>query len=148
MIVIYNWRVIPVGLAIVAVALGLEQLAPSLMRGPHGILAVGVITTVVGGITEACGFSGRLFFLPVWLIGLGIVCFQFHWITLIIFAILTGIIFYFINRAGKVEAIEPSEKTEADLSSASSVADLRSKIREKLEKRTQAEELTRTPTSK
>ncbi len=77
---IFNLWALLVGLLVVLASLGVHEAAPQVMQGTMGNFIVGVITFVFGGIAEALGMRGRIFFLPVWLFGLIIIGFQlFEW---------------------------------------------------------------------
>lgn len=68
--VVFNLPAIPVILAIAVVVAPLFWLFPSVMERPHGNLIIGLVGMLVGGVSEAFGLKGRLFFMPVWLVGL------------------------------------------------------------------------------
>lgn len=67
---IFNIPAIPVVLVIALIVAPLFWAFPAFMERPHGNLVIGLVGVTVGGAAEAFGFKGRLFFLPVWLIGL------------------------------------------------------------------------------
>jgi hypothetical protein len=39
----------------------------------------GIVSTIVGAICEVVGIKARVFLLPIWMIGLGIICFNLGW---------------------------------------------------------------------
>lgn len=101
MFIIFNIWAIAVGLGILAVVSVLMQMFPGLMNGPHELLVFGIVTMVVGGGTEYFGIRGRVFFLPIWLIGLAIVCFQIGWIGTAIFVAFLVAGFFWLIQIGK-----------------------------------------------
>ena len=101
--IIFNLWAIPVGIVIWLILLGLERFSPSLVAGTHFGWALGIVATGVGGLLEFVGVSGRLFFIPIWAIGLGIICFHFGWIGTGIFAVVlvAGAVWLFKKAAKK-----------------------------------------------
>lgn len=69
--VIFNLWAIPVGIVVAIVCGGLTWLFPALGEGGAGSVTYGVTMLLVGGVAELFDIKGRLFFLPMWLIGLG-----------------------------------------------------------------------------
>ena len=50
--------------------MGLNAMFSGLFAGAHQDLAVGMLVVVVGTINEFLGIRGRIFFMPVWLVGI------------------------------------------------------------------------------
>src|SRR5947209_2334539 len=101
--IIFNLWAIPVGIVIWLVLLAIERLFPALVTGTHFGWTLGIVATAVGGILELVGISGRLFFIPIWAVGLGTICFHFGWIGTCIFAavMITGLVLLFRKAAKK-----------------------------------------------
>jgi hypothetical protein len=68
--IIFNLFAIPVIVLIVLSGFGLDALRPGMLGGPYGILLMCGVTIVIAGISELVGLAGRLFFLPIWLLGI------------------------------------------------------------------------------
>lgn len=76
--IIFNFgAVVILGIA-VTIWLGLDNLFPTLFHGAYGGFANSLIAVIVGGVGELFGIRGRLFFIPIWLIGLGMMIFSSH----------------------------------------------------------------------
>jgi hypothetical protein len=73
---IFNIWAIPVVLVVILACVGLEAVAPGITGGTSGNLIVGVVTVIIGGVADVFGIRGRVFFMPIWLIGLLIIGFQ------------------------------------------------------------------------
>jgi hypothetical protein len=73
---IFNIWAIPVVAVVILICVGLEAVIPGVMDGMSGNLIAGVVTSVIGAVGECFGVRGRLFFMPIWLIGLLLVGFQ------------------------------------------------------------------------
>lgn len=92
--IVFNLYAIAV-LAIIAVIVGpIYWLLPdSFAESPLGQVILMSIATLIAGLCEAGGLKGRLFFLPMWIIGIigsiGFTYFEFGWIGI---ASLVGII--------------------------------------------------------
>jgi hypothetical protein len=77
--IVFNLWTIPVGIAIYLVLEGLEHFFPALTTGTHFGWTFGIVAAVVGGIFELVGVRGRIFFVPIWLLGVATLCFQLGW---------------------------------------------------------------------
>jgi len=76
--IIFNIFAIAVGLIIALVLGPLFWLFPHFMSSPWGtVLSFGIVT-VIGFITDQVGLKGRLFFLPIWVLGLAGMGFTLH----------------------------------------------------------------------
>lgn len=73
--IIFNLWAIPVGIVIVLVLHGLELVWPSINTPLSGWVS-GLVMIGVGGAVECVGIKPRLFFMPIWLIGVGIVAYN------------------------------------------------------------------------
>jgi hypothetical protein len=112
--IIFNLWAIPVGIvALVAVYL-LGHIWPASMGPPVGGWTTGVIFFFVGGVAELVGMKARLFFLPIWLIGLGIIGYQMGVVGSVIFVVLLLAAMIAIHRKTKKQ----EAATWADLQSA------------------------------
>lgn len=69
--IVFNFYAVPVIIVIGILYGGLTWLAPKFMETGYGSLTVGLLSFVVGTIAEFIGIKGRLFWLPIWLLGLG-----------------------------------------------------------------------------
>jgi hypothetical protein len=113
--VIFNLWAVPAVIVILVImhfaARFFPQLADqSIISWPTGIIAI-----VVGGIFDLVGLKARLFFLPIWLIGVVIVCIQIGWpgtVLLIVIAI-AGVAWIF--RSGRKKEREDWEKAQQEL---------------------------------
>ena len=113
--VIFNLWAIPVGIVILLIVYGLEYFFPQIATEARRTWTAGIAAVVVGGISDLVGLKARLFFLPVWLIGIAIICFQIGWpgtILLVVIAI-AGVTWMF--RAGKKKEVKDWETAQQEL---------------------------------
>ncbi|MFT6686833.1 MAG: hypothetical protein ACJAVH_002106 [Bacteroidia bacterium] len=69
--IIFNFYAIAIGLIIAVVVGPIYWLMPDeFANSPLGLIILASIGTLLAGISEAGGLKGRLFFLPMWLIGI------------------------------------------------------------------------------
>ena len=73
--VVFNLAAIPVALLIALVCWGINFVIP-FSDGPYELFVVGLVTTVVSGICEVVGLEGRLFWIPMWLLGIIVSAYQ------------------------------------------------------------------------
>jgi hypothetical protein len=107
MLIIFNLWAIPVGIVIYLVLVGLEHVAPGLMAEGRSGWTIGVVTTLVGAVCNLVGLKGRVFLLPIWMIGLGIICYHLGWPGTIAFIVLlVGGGIWFFKGAKKREAAD------------------------------------------
>jgi len=99
MLIIFNLFAIPVCLVIALVLAGLSRI-PLLHDLPFGWI-LGVVTVIVGGIAETVGVRARLFFLPIWLLGLGVLVGMVGLIWTGIFLVLLVAAWIWRSRTGK-----------------------------------------------
>ncbi len=96
------------------------------MEGSTETWIFGVTGFVVGGIVEMSGLKPRLFFIPVWLVGMAILIFQFFdsfgWLglgislgSLVLLVLLLGIYGYRIERSEWANATETFESAKVAL---------------------------------
>src|SRR5947199_104916 len=80
MIIFNLWAMIVVGVIVIA-GLAINSVAPSAFIDPYQKWTIGILATVIGGAAEIIGLRGRLFFIPIWLIGIGILGYSgyAHW---------------------------------------------------------------------
>jgi hypothetical protein len=115
MTLIFNLWAIPVGLLIYLILLGIEHFFPSTMTPGHTAWTVGIVAVVIGALTDLVGIRGRLFLMPIWMIGLGIICYKLGWPgTLVFVALLIAVGIWFF-RAGKKKEIEDWAKAQEQL---------------------------------
>jgi hypothetical protein len=114
MIIFNLWAVLVVPL-IILICLPFYTYFPELMKGPHEALVLGIIVTVIGGITDYVGLKGRLFFLPIWLIGIGIICYQIGVVGMTIFAAIAAVGIYFLIRQNKKRSAADWKKAQEEL---------------------------------
>lgn len=82
--IIFNLNAIAVGIIIAVIVGPIYWLMPDeFANSPMGLIILGSIGTFIAGIVEAGGLKGRLFFLPMWLIGvvgtIGYTFMEFSW---------------------------------------------------------------------
>lgn len=82
--IIFNFYAIAVGIIIAVIVGPIYWLMPDhFADSSMGIIILACIGTFVAGITEAMGLKGRLFFLPMWLLGiigtLGFTFMEYGW---------------------------------------------------------------------
>ncbi|MDB6123095.1 MAG: hypothetical protein JWQ71_2088 [Pedosphaera sp.] len=114
MIIFNLWAIVVVPL-IYLICLPFYKYFPDLMKGPHEVLIVGIIAAVVGGITDLVGIKGRLFLLPIWLIGIGMVCYHVGTVGMIIFGVIATIGIYLLIKRGRKESAEAWKKAQEEL---------------------------------
>ena len=69
--IIFNLPAILVVILIGVLLVPVHYLAPNLLEGPWGDVVIGATALVVGALTDVVGLKGRLFFIPIWVLGLG-----------------------------------------------------------------------------
>jgi hypothetical protein len=74
--IVFNLFAIPIVLLVGAVGAGLIWLMPGVFGGPHEEITYSVLAILIGGLGEVVGLRGRLFFLPIWLIGGAVLAWQ------------------------------------------------------------------------
>jgi hypothetical protein len=106
------------------VLLGLEHIWPALMTQQWKGWTIGVVATVLGGICDWVGIKGRVFFVPIWLLGLGLICFQLGVPGTIAFIalLIAGGVWIFMA-AKKKEPVDWQKAQEAIIKSAAPSAD-------------------------
>jgi hypothetical protein len=109
--IVFNLYAIAVGLIIAVIVGPIYWLMPNdFANSPLGIIILGTLGTFIAGICEAAGLKGRLFFLPMWLIGvvgtIGFTYLSFSWKGIGILAgvllALVGLVFliaYFMEKS-------------------------------------------------
>ncbi len=103
--IIFNLVAIPVGIAIVLVMWAVGYFWPSAVTPPLLWWTYGLVTLGVGGVAELAGLRARLFFLPVWLIGVGLVAYKI--------GLAGSIAFVGLVVAGLIWSNRKTKKTEA-----------------------------------
>jgi hypothetical protein len=114
--IIFNLWAIPVVLVIYLIITGLHRFFPSLMAEPHGSWAAGIVIVLVSGICDLIGVKGRLFLLPIWVLGLGFLCYLMGWqgsVGFVIFLIVAAI--WFFKSAKKKEIVDWQKAQEEAL---------------------------------
>lgn len=76
--IIFNFGAVIILAIAVAIGMGLDDLFPALFHGAYAGFASSLIAVIVGGVGEFFGIRGRLFFIPIWLIGLGMMVSSSH----------------------------------------------------------------------
>jgi hypothetical protein len=76
--IVFNFGAVVILAIAVAIGLGLDGLFPMLFTGPYSGFASSLIAVIVGGAGEIVGIRGRLFFIPIWMIGLGMMMYSGH----------------------------------------------------------------------
>jgi len=113
--IIFNLWAIPVALVIFVLIAGLNHFFPTLTSDSYFPYTLGAAMAVVGGIAELFGVKARVFFLPIWLIGVGAICYKLGpigWVFLGLIAIAGGI---FLVRWTKKKTAEEWGKAEEEL---------------------------------
>jgi hypothetical protein len=107
MVIIFNLWAIPVALVIYLIVLGVEHVAPGLMTESRSGWTIGVVATLVGAVCDLVGIRARVFLMPIWMIGLGIIGYHVGWpgIAAFVALLIVGGIFLFRGAKDK-EAIE------------------------------------------
>lgn len=103
-LVIFNLFAVPVLAAILLLGFAVNWMWPMANHSLGGWLS-GLLFFGVGGLAEIVGIRGRVFFLPIWVIGAGILCYEAGWIGVSVFVVLAiaGMIL-FQRRTGRREA--------------------------------------------
>lgn len=118
--VIFNLYCIPVAI-LLTLALLLMNSAVGFEDPQMELLAAGIVTTFVTAVCEYIGLAARLFFLPIWMIGLGVTAYQTYqlWGWFVIVPIGVAVMSLFIvgtimeRRERDVWAQAPSQLEEA-----------------------------------
>jgi hypothetical protein len=95
--IIFNLWAIPVVFVIYLIVSGLVHFWPGVMTDTITGWTTGIVSTIVGAVCHAVGIKARLFFLPIWMIGLGIICFNLGWpgtIGFVALLVVAGIWFF------------------------------------------------------
>lgn len=74
--IVFNALAIPIVLLVGAIGAGLIWLAPGVFGAPYEEVTYSVLAIGIGGLGELVGLRGRLFFLPIWLIGGAVLAWQ------------------------------------------------------------------------
>ncbi len=74
--IIFNLFAVPILLLVGAIGAGLIWLLPAVFGGPYEEITYSVLAIGIGGLFELIGLKGRLFFLPIWLIGGAVLSYQ------------------------------------------------------------------------
>lgn len=74
--IVFNVFAVPILLLVGAIGAGLIWLAPGLFGGPYEEVTYSLLAVGIGGLGELVGMKGRLFFLPIWLIGGAVLAYQ------------------------------------------------------------------------
>jgi hypothetical protein len=114
MIIFNLWAILVVPL-IYLVCLPFYSFFPGLMKGPYETLVIGIVTTVIGGITDYFGIKGRLFFLPIWLIGIGIVCYQIGVVGMIAFGVIAAVAIYLLVKQNRKKSAQDWKRAQEEL---------------------------------
>jgi hypothetical protein len=101
--VIFNLWAIPVGIVVILAIMGLGRLWPAATQPPLEGWATGAVLVVIGGLADLVGLKARVFFLPIWLIGLGVLGYQMGWPGTLGFVALLGVAAVWIQRKTKRE---------------------------------------------
>jgi len=99
--IIFNLWAIPILFAIYLVHVGVAHFFPALVSDYIVSWSTGVIVTIIGALTELIGVKGRLFFMPIWFIGLGIICLQLGWVGSVLLGALVVVGIIWLFRYGK-----------------------------------------------
>jgi len=113
--VIFNLWAVPVVIVILVIVQVAERFFPQLAGEPIMSWTYGISAIVVGGIADLVGLRARLFFLPVWLIGIGIICFQIGWPGTILLIVITIAGIAWIFRSGKKKEVQDWEAAQREL---------------------------------
>jgi hypothetical protein len=107
--IIFNFAAVIIAAISVGIGLLLNAIFPTLFDGQYSGLTIGLIGTVVGGAGDLVGIRGRLFFIPIWIIGLLMMMFTGHslwgiWGILAPLALLVVGLWWLVKLARKMEA--------------------------------------------
>jgi hypothetical protein len=86
--IFFNLWALPVGLAVLVALYVLAHLWPASMQPPFVGWTQGVVLVVVGSVADGVGMKARLFFLPFWLIGLGVMGYEVGIVGSVVFVVL------------------------------------------------------------
>lgn len=114
--IVFNIHAVIVGIILFIVLGILSWIMPDyLVESDLGIIILVLVGTVIAGITEAMGIKGRLFWLPMWLIGviasLVLIFMEYSWLGL--GALAGGIIGVVVLLLGISYAVENKEWNNA-----------------------------------
>lgn len=74
--IVFNLFAVPIVLLVGAIGAGLIWAMPGVFGGPYEEITYSVLAIGIGGLAELVGLRGRLFFLPIWLIGGAVLAWQ------------------------------------------------------------------------
>jgi hypothetical protein len=109
MIILNLWAFVVLAI-MAAVGWGLDAWFPLLFQPAYKLLTIGGIFLIVGALTEMLRIRGRIFFTPIWLLGLIIIALaafeQWGFMGAIVpsGAVLGGVAYLFSSRAKPSEA--------------------------------------------
>lgn len=112
---IFSLGAVPVVIVIWVIAHFAERWFPQLAGQPIISWTTGISAIVVGGIADLVGLKARLFFLPIWLIGLGIVCLQLGWPGTVLLVVIAAASVAWLFRWGNKKEREDWEKAQQEL---------------------------------
>ena len=114
--IIFNLWSIPVGLIIYVAYLGVEHFFPALAADKYIAWTLGSLCTVIGALTERVGIKGRVFFLPIWVIGIGMIALQLGWIGWVILGVMAVLGFFWLRRFSEQQEAKEWAEAQAKLS--------------------------------
>ncbi len=113
--IIFNLWAIPVAVVIFLVIAGLEHFFPALANDPYLPFTAGATIFVIGGIAEWLGVKARVFFLPVWLIGIGFICVKLGPIGWVLLAVIVVACVMFMIRWVRKFSAEEWRKAQEEI---------------------------------
>ena len=126
MIHINLWAVLSV-LIIVCLGLGLNNLLPGLFAGPYKNFAVSILVVLVGSVAQVFGIRGRIFFISIWVIGIGMVTYHAYALWgisgIVILLTATALCLWWMVKASERREAEQWARAAVSISELRSVGD-------------------------
>jgi hypothetical protein len=113
--IIFNLWAIPVAIVIFGLIAGLNHFFPTLTSDSYFPYTLGAAMAVVGGIAEWFGIKARVFFLPIWLIGIGAICYKLGPVGWVLLGLIAVACIIFVVRWTKKMTAEEWRKAEEEL---------------------------------
>lgn len=113
--VIFNLWAIPVAVLVYLAVAGINHLFPAVANDHYFPFVAGTTMFVIGGIGEWIGVKARVFFLPVWLLGIAVICVKLGPIGWVLLGLIVVVCVIWLVRWTKKKDAEEWQQAQAEL---------------------------------